>query len=76
MELDAILGHRPASVPPVLLDTGACNSGTLNTTAESQEIPSFQEGECNGKTYNTISTGSKNIIYDSVELSIIATQTS
>ena len=43
-ELDDILGHRPASVPAVLLDTGTTSSSTTEApTAESEEI------ETNGK---------------------------
>ena len=41
-ELDNILGHRPASVPAVLLDTGTSNS----TGADSEE--SGEEREANG----------------------------
>ena len=43
-ELDDILGHRPASMPAVLLDTGNTSSSTPEApTAESEEI------ETNGK---------------------------
>ena len=41
-ELDKILGHRPASVPTVLLD-----SGTTSTVGDSQD--SEMEREMNGK---------------------------
>ena len=50
-ELDAILGHRPATAPAVLLDTGTTsNSSSITedntiTTAEEEEINS----EINGK---------------------------
>ena len=48
-ELDSILGHRPASVPTVLFDTGITNSTSSaaepgdNSTEEKEEI------ETNGK---------------------------
>ena len=41
-ELDKILGHRPASVPTALLDTGSAS-----TVLESQE--SSEEIQTNGK---------------------------
>ena len=41
-ELDEILGHRPGSVPAVLLDTG-CTSQSSNLSQDSTE-----EGETNG----------------------------
>ena len=41
-ELDNILGHRPASVPAVLLDTGT-SSSTITEPEESTE-----EREANG----------------------------
>ena len=39
-ELDSILGHRPASVPAVLLDTGDPQSGTTSSVTEefSEEV--------------------------------------
>ena len=46
-ELDAILGHRPASVPAVLLDTGAAGEST-SASVQAQDTPA--EGEANGKT--------------------------
>ena len=45
-ELDEILGHRPASVPAVLLDTG-----TTSQTPSSQNEDSAAEGEANGKSF-------------------------
>lgn len=36
-ELDRILGHRPATVPSVLLDTGDSSSTLLESEAESEE---------------------------------------
>ena len=45
-ELDAILGHRPASVPSVLLDTGATSQ---SSSASAQPDDSAAEGEANGK---------------------------
>ena len=35
-ELDNILGHRPASVPAVLLDTGTTNSSSSSSTENLQ----------------------------------------
>ena len=45
-ELDAILGHRPASIPSVLLDTGATSQ---SSSASAQPDDSAAEGEANGK---------------------------
>ena len=45
IELDDILGHRPASVPAVLLDTGNTSQNTSSPTQES-----VAEGEANGKS--------------------------
>ena len=44
-ELDAILGHRPATIPAVLLDTGTTSH---NASASTQDV-SAAEGEANGK---------------------------
>ena len=44
-ELDAILGHRPASVPAVLLDTGAASEST-SASVQAQDTPA--QGEANG----------------------------
>ena len=45
LELDDILGHRPASVPAVLLDTGTTSQNTACPTQNSAA-----EGEANGKS--------------------------
>ena len=36
-EIDAILGHRPASAPTVLVDTGTSSKSSDNTVYDSQE---------------------------------------
>ena len=46
-ELDAILGHRSASVPFVLLDTGAISQ---SSSASAQPDDSAAEGEANSKS--------------------------
>ena len=46
-ELDAILGHRPASVPAVLLDTGT-TSQSASASLQAYESPA--EGEANGRS--------------------------
>ena len=43
-ELDAILGHRPATTPAVLLDTGSTSQSSSLSTQEDAA-----EGETNGK---------------------------
>ena len=43
IELDEILGYRPASIPPVVLDSGT----TSNTTTT---LDSAEEEETNGST--------------------------
>ena len=45
-ELDEILGHRPASIPPVVLDSGT----TSNTTTT---LDSAEEEETNGNNPST-----------------------
>ena len=45
-ELDEILGHRPASTPAVLLDTGTTSQNTSSQTEDSAA-----EGEANGKSF-------------------------
>ena len=42
-ELDEILGHRPATTPAVLLDTGS--------TSQTSSPEDAAEGETNGKKY-------------------------
>ena len=44
-ELDDILGHRPASAPPTLLDTGTENAGTSNSSSDSHGDNSSAGGE-------------------------------
>ena len=46
-ELDSILGHRPASVPTTLLDTG--NSTTGSSTDSQHSEPEEKEENLNGK---------------------------
>ena len=56
-ELDEILGHRPASVPAVLLDTGIASQDTSSSqTQDTQE--SSAEGDANGtyKQYMRLKT--------------------
>ena len=36
-ELDVILGHRPASVPSILLDTGTISSTAMGDSMDSEE---------------------------------------
>ena len=45
-ELDSILGHRPASVPTVLLDTGSCRELDTGSQYSQDEFP---ELDTNGK---------------------------
>ena len=40
-ELDGILGHRPASVPAVVLDTGT----TSNSSSATEDVSTRAEGE-------------------------------
>ena len=47
-ELDEILGHRPASIPPVVLDSGTTSNTT--TTLDSTEL---EEEETNGNHPST-----------------------
>ena len=49
-ELDAILGHRPASVPSVLLDTGATSQ---SSSASAQPEDSAPKEKANGKSLNS-----------------------
>ena len=49
-ELDSILGHRPASVPTTLLDTG--NSTTGSSTDPQHSEPEEKEDNLNGKEIN------------------------
>ena len=46
-ELDSILGHRPASVPTILLDTG--NSTTGSSTDSQHSEPEEKEDNLDGK---------------------------
>ena len=43
MELDKILGHRPASVPSALLDTGDFSNTHSESEAESEEEANSKE---------------------------------
>ena len=38
-KLDAILGHRPASAPSVLMDAGSSNLPTAESHSQSQDDP-------------------------------------
>lgn len=45
-ELDSILGHRPASTPPVLLDTGSTStSGSTSEDPQPEGASTSPEGE-------------------------------
>ena len=48
-ELDSILGHRPASVPTVLLDTGITNSTSSTAEPGDNRTEEKEEIETNGK---------------------------
>ena len=48
-ELDAILGHRPATIPAVLLDTGTTSHNASASTQDVWSHDSATEGEANGK---------------------------
>ena len=47
-ELDAILGHRPASAPSVLLDTGSMSSSSNAFDDPQRASTSPEEVETNG----------------------------
>ena len=48
-ELDNILGHRPASVPAVVLDTGT-TSNSSSTTKDASTRAEGEESETNGNS--------------------------
>ena len=52
-ELDDILGHRPASLPPVLLDTGATNTN-CSATEDDTTRAEGEESETNGNSRHAI----------------------
>ena len=55
LELDSILGHRPASVPAALLDTGSTSSGS--TAVEDEGVASSEREDLtvNGKIFILLS---------------------
>ena len=54
-ELDSILGHRPASVPAVLLDTGTTNNSSSSTESlqEDTSTEGREETETNSNKHTT-----------------------
>ena len=52
-ELDDILGHRPASVPAVVLDTGT-TSNSSSTTEDASTRAEGEESETNGNSRHII----------------------
>jgi hypothetical protein len=44
-KLDAILGHRPASTPPVLLDAGSSTVPSTSTELQSQDLDANSDPE-------------------------------
>ena len=48
-ELDNILGHRPASVPTILLDAGTGITGSSTESQQSESEPEETEPDLNGK---------------------------
>ena len=41
--MDAILGHRPATMPPVIIDSVESNTGSVNMEVEGDEEPAVEE---------------------------------